>query len=68
MKQKLAAIALLLCGFALVQTQMSAIDPSGMVALRQLKQHKGNRLPETGLIADPTGTATVKAGARAGKP
>ena len=63
MKQNLAAIALLLGGFAFVQTQMPAIDPSGIVYFRQLEQQNNAPQKSSGLLADPGGTATIKANA-----
>lgn len=68
MKQKLVVIALLLCGAAWVQTQMPAIDPSGIVAIEQAKQKNGGMLSATGLVADPTGTAASKAPHNPAKP
>lgn len=68
MKLKLAAIALLLGGFAFVQTQMPAIDPSGIICYRQAEQQNHAHLKTSGLLADPCGTATVKANAVVKKP
>ncbi|MBV6439378.1 MAG: hypothetical protein DYG98_17450 [Haliscomenobacteraceae bacterium CHB4] len=68
MKQKLAVIALLLCGAAFVQNNMPAIDPSGIIAIGLAKQKNGGALPDTGLIADPTGTAAIKTSQKVVKP
>ena len=68
MKQKLAATALLLSGFAFVQTQMPAIDPSGIVYFRQLEPQNNAPQKSPGFLADPGGTATIKANAPLVKP
>lgn len=60
MKQKIAILVLVALGAALAQRQMPAADPSGAITLEKAQQQYG-ALPKTGLIADPTGTAVIRA-------
>jgi hypothetical protein len=61
MKQKFAFLTLLLCGIALFRNHIPAPDPSGAITLQQVKRHNGGVPVETGLIADPTGVAALRA-------
>ena len=61
MKQKLAILALLLCGIIYFQNNIPAPDPSGGVTLQQAQQRNGVVPTETGLIADPSGVAALRA-------
>jgi len=61
MKQKLAILALLLCGMIYFQNNIPAPDPSGAITLQKAQQRNGVVPTETGLIADPSGVAALRA-------
>lgn len=57
----IAVFALLLCGSALIfHKNNTTIDPTGKATIEQIKALNGGTMPETGLIADPSGTIALK--------